>query len=256
MTERELLTAGLRELGVAECPSAADNLLRYSEILREKNKVMNLTAITDPTEIVTRHFLDCAALAPYMPQDGRVLDVGTGAGFPGMPLAILCPQTEFVLLDALRKRIDFLNEVIADLGLTNVTAVHARAEDYARDNRDTFDLAVSRAVADLRVLSELALPMIKVGGAFLAMKAEDCTEEVETAANARMILGAPDAEVLHCRSMRFPAPSCACRKRRKHRKSIRAASRKYRLRRCKSGEKYTESTPLYGKLQRVFFVRK
>ena len=197
MTERELLTAGLRELGVAECPSAADNLLRYSEILREKNKVMNLTAITDPTEIVTRHFLDCAALAPYMPQDGRVLDVGTGAGFPGMPLAILCPQTEFVLLDALRKRIDFLNEVIAELGLTNVTAVHARAEDYARDNRGTFDLAVSRAVADLRVLSELALPMVKVGGAFLAMKAEDCTEEVETAANARTVLGAPDAEVLH-----------------------------------------------------------
>ena len=189
MTERELLTAGLRELGVAECPSAADNLLRYSEILREKNKVMNLTAITDPTEIVTRHFLDCAALAPYMPQDGRVLDVGTGAGFPGMPLAILCPQTEFVLLDALRKRIDFLNEVIAELGLTNVTA--------ARDNRGTFDLAVSRAVADLRVLSELALPMVKVGGAFLAMKAEDCTEEVEAAANARTILGAPDAEVLH-----------------------------------------------------------
>ena len=208
MTERELLIAGLRELGVAECPSAADNLLRYSEILREKNKVMNLTAITDPTEIVTRHFLDCAALAPYMPQDGRVLDVGmegekrlldvgTGAGFPGMPLAILCPQIEFVLLDALRKRIDFLNEVIAELGLINVTAVHARAEDYARDNRGTFDLAVSRAVADLRVLSELALPMVKVGGAFLAMKAEDCTEEVETAANARTVLGAPDAEVLH-----------------------------------------------------------
>ena len=83
MTERELLTAGLRELGVAECPSAADNLLRYSEILREKNKVMNLTAITDPTEIVTRHFLDCAALAPYMPQDGRVLDVGNGSRFSG-----------------------------------------------------------------------------------------------------------------------------------------------------------------------------
>ena len=163
-----------------------------------------------------------------------------------------------MLLDALRKRIDFLNEVITDLGLTNVTAVHARAEDYARDNRGTFDLAVSRAVADLRVLSELRVPMVKVGGAFLAMKAEDCTEEVETAANARTVLGAPDAEVLHytVRSMRFPAPSCACRKRRKHRKSIRAASRKYRLRRCKSGEKYTESTPLYGKLQRVFFVRK
>ena len=132
-----------------------------------------------------------------MPQAGRVLDVGTGAGFPGMPLAILCPKTEFVLLDALRKRIDFLNEVIAELGLTNVTAVHARAEDYAKENRGTFDLAVSRAVADLRVLSELALPMVKVGGAFLAMKAEDCTEEVAAAANARTILGAPDAEVLH-----------------------------------------------------------
>ena len=196
MTERELLTAGLRELGVAECPSAADNLLRYSEILREKNKVMNLTAITDPTEIVTRHFLDCAALAPYIPQDGRVLDVGTGAGFPGMPLAILCPQTEFVLLDALRKRIDFLNEVIAELGLTNVTAVHARAEDYARDNRGTFDLAVSRAVADLCVLSELALPMVKVGGCFLAMKAADCAEEVQGAAHAFEVLGVGEPEML------------------------------------------------------------
>lgn len=197
MTERELLTAGLRELGVAECPSAADNLLRYSEILREKNKVMNLTAITDPTEIVTRHFLDCAALAPYMPQDGRVLDVGTGAGFPACRWRFCARRPSLCCSMHWRKRIDFLNEVIAELGLTNVTAVHARAEDYARDNRGTFDLAVSRAVADLRVLSELALPMVKVGGAFLAMKAEDCTEEVETAANARTVLGAPDAEVLH-----------------------------------------------------------
>ncbi len=101
-------------------------LLKFSALLLEKNKVMNLTAVTEPTEVVTRHFLDCAALAPHMPQGGRVLDVGTGAGFPGMPLAILCPETEFVLLDALRKRIDFLNEVIETLGLTNVTAIHAR----------------------------------------------------------------------------------------------------------------------------------
>ena len=197
MTDRELLTACLQELGIVEYPRAADNLLRYSEIMREKNKVMNLTAITDPNEIVTRHFLDCAALVPYMPQGGRVIDVGTGAGFPGMPLAILCPETEFVLLDALRKRIDFLNEVIDELGLTNVTAVHARAEDYAKEQRSTFDFAVSRAVADLRVLSEMAVPMIKVGGAFLAMKAEDCTEEVAGAQNALHILGAPEAELLH-----------------------------------------------------------
>lgn len=126
--DRRSTRAGRRRVSV--CSGQLTALFRDSA---RENKVMNLTAITDPTEIVTRHFLDCAALAPYMPQDGRVLDVGTGAGFPGMPLAILCPQTEFVLLDALRKRIDFLNEVIAELGLTNVTAVHARAEDYARD---------------------------------------------------------------------------------------------------------------------------
>ena len=197
MTDRELLRTGLNEYLSEVSDKTIDNLLKFSELLLEKNKVMNLTAITDPTEVVTRHFLDCAALAPHMPQGGRVLDVGTGAGFPGMPLAILCPQTEFVLLDALRKRIDFLNEVIETLGLTNVTAVHARAEDFAKDSRASFDMAVSRAVADLRTLSELAVPMVKVGGAFLAMKAEDCTEEVETAANARTVLGAPDAEVLH-----------------------------------------------------------
>ena len=197
MTDRELLYTGLKEFLPEVSDKMIDDLLKFSALLLEKNKVMNLTAVTEPTEVVTRHFLDCAALAPHMPQGGRVLDVGTGAGFPGMPLAILCPETEFVLLDALRKRIDFLNEVIETLGLTNVTAVHARAEDFAKDSRASFDMAVSRAVADLRTLSELAVPMVKVGGAFLAMKAEDCTEEVETAANARTVLGAPDAEVLH-----------------------------------------------------------
>ena len=197
MTDRELLYTGLKEFLPEVSEKMIDDLLKFSALLLEKNKVMNLTAVTEPTEVVTRHFLDCAALAPHMPQGGRVLDVGTGAGFPGMPLAILCPETEFVLLDALRKRIDFLNEVIETLGLTNVTAVHARAEDFAKDSRASFDMAVSRAVADLRTLSELAVPMVKVGGAFLAMKAEDCTEEVEAAANARTILGAPDAEVLH-----------------------------------------------------------
>ena len=131
-----------------------------------------------------------------MPQGGRVLDVGTGAGFPGMPLAILCPQTEFVLLDALRKRIDFLNEVIEVLGLTNVTAVHARAEDFAKENRASFDMTVSRAVADLRTLSELAVPMVKTGGVFLAMKAADCAEEVQGAAHAFEVLGIGEPETL------------------------------------------------------------
>ena len=171
-------------------------LVRYGDLLIETNKVMNLTAVTEPTEVVTRHFLDCAALTPHMPQGGRVLDVGTGAGFPGMPLAILCPETEFVLLDALRKRIDFLNEVIETLGLTNVTAVHARAEDFAKDSRASFDMAVSRAVAALRTLSELAVPMVKVGGCFLAMKAADCAEEVQGAAHAFEVLGVGEPEML------------------------------------------------------------
>ena len=192
----EILRSGFSELGLELDGRAAERYRIYYENLEETNKVMNLTAVTEPTEVVTRHFLDCAALAPHMPQGGRVLDVGTGAGFPGMPLAILCPETEFVLLDALRKRIDFLNEVIETLGLTNVTAVHARAEDFAKDSRASFDMAVSRAVADLRTLSELAVPMVKVGGCFLAMKAADCAEEVQGAAHAFEVLGVGEPEML------------------------------------------------------------
>lgn len=196
MTERALLENGLAVFVPAVYPQAVEQLLHYSVLLREKNKVMNLTAITDPCEIVSRHFLDCAALVPSIEEGASVLDVGTGAGFPGLPLAILCPRTTFVLLDAQRKRIDFLSEVIADLGLANCTAVHARAEDFAREHRASFDLAVSRAVAQLRELSELALPMVKVGGAFLAMKAADCADEVTAAAHAFAVLGADAAELL------------------------------------------------------------
>ena len=199
MTERELLTAGLRELGVAECPSAADNLLRYSEILRERNKVMNLTAITDPTEIVTRHFLDCAALAPYMPQDGRVLDVGTGAGFPGIPLKIAFPEVEVVLLDSLNKRVKFLNEVIGQLGLSKITAIHGRAEDFARQKeyREQFDLVVSRAVANLSSLSEYCLPYVKVGGRFVSYKSGKLNEELAAAQKAIHVLGGEAKEPVY-----------------------------------------------------------
>ncbi len=196
MTEWELLESGLRELNVAFSPQAVDKLLYFSDLLLEKNKVMNLTAVTAPCEVVTRHFLDCAALAPYLETGKTVLDVGTGAGFPGLPLAVLCPDVQFTLLDAQRKRIDFLNEVIAALELKNCTAVHARAEEFAAEHRAAFDVAVSRAVAELRVLCELALPMVQTGGAFYAMKAADCLDEIGSAANAFAILGAPSAELL------------------------------------------------------------
>lgn len=195
MDERELLTNGLCRLIPSVCPQAVDKLLWFSALLLEKNKVMNLTAVTDPTEVATRHFLDCAVLAPRMADGGQVLDVGTGAGFPGIPLAVLCPGTNFTLLDAQRKRIGFLNEVVAALGLTNVTAVHARAEEFAKEHRAKFDTAVSRAVADLRVLAELTLPLVKTGGVFFAMKAADCDGEVEQAENAVRTLGGAPALV-------------------------------------------------------------
>ena len=197
MTAYELLVSGLREFIPEVSPQAVDKLLRYSDLLLEKNKVMNLTAVTDPCEVATRHFLDCASLAPYIKKGETVLDVGTGAGFPGLPLAILCPGAEFTLLDAQRKRIDFLTEVVDALELTNVFPVHGRAEEFAAAHRASFDLAVSRAVADLRVLCELALPMVKVGGAFYAMKAADCMDEVGSASQAFAVLGAPSAELLH-----------------------------------------------------------
>ena len=127
MTEYQLLESGLQLAAPGFPPQAVDRLMEFSAMLLEKNKVMNLTAVTEPAEVVTRHFLDCAALAPLMPQGGSVLDVGTGAGFPGMPLAILCPGTEFVLLDALRKRADCLSDGIGGLGLPIGYAVHARA---------------------------------------------------------------------------------------------------------------------------------
>lgn len=196
MTAYELLTSGLQQLGLSVNPQAVEKLLQFSDLLLEKNKVMNLTAVTDPKEVVTRHFLDCAALAPHIGVGQTVLDVGTGAGFPGIPLAILCSGTQFTLLDAQRKRIDFLKEVVEELSLSNVMPVHARAEEFAALHRASFDLAVSRAVADLRVLVELTLPMVKRGGAFYAMKAADCMDEVGSASQAFAILGAPAAEIL------------------------------------------------------------
>ena len=196
MTAYEMLASGLQQLGLSVNPQAVEKLLQFSDLLLEKNKVMNLTAVTDPKEVVTRHFLDCAALASHIGSGKTVLDVGTGAGFPGIPLAILCPGTQFTLLDAQRKRIDFLKEVVEELSLSNVMPVHARAEEFAALHRASFDLAVSRAVADLRVLVELTLPMVKKGGAFYAMKAADCMDEVGSASQAFAILGAPAAELL------------------------------------------------------------
>lgn len=177
-----------------ELPDGALELLnRYYEMLIDTNKVMNLTAITEYSEVVIKHFADSAAIGCITDMNGNidVIDVGTGAGFPGIVLKIVYPQLSVVLLDSLNKRVNFLKNVITELGLTDISAIHGRAEDIARnkDYREKFDLCVSRAVANMSSLSEYCLPFVKVGGRFIPYKADGCDEEVKTASKAVHILG-------------------------------------------------------------------
>lgn len=177
-----------------ELPDGALELLnRYYEMLVDTNKVMNLTTITEYSEVVIKHFADSAAIGCITDMNGNmdVIDVGTGAGFPGIVLKIVYPQLSVVLLDSLNKRVNFLKNVITELGLTDISAIHGRAEDIARnkDYREKFDLCVSRAVANMSSLSEYCLPFVKVGGRFISYKADGCDEEVKTASKAVNILG-------------------------------------------------------------------
>lgn len=177
-----------------ELPDGALDLLnRYYEMLIDTNKVMNLTTITEYSEVVIKHFADSAAIGCITDMNGNidVIDVGTGAGFPGIVLKIVYPQLSVVLLDSLNKRVNFLKNVITELGLTDISAIHGRAEDIARnkDYREKFDLCVSRAVANMSSLSEYCLPFVKVGGRFIPYKADGCDEEVKTASKAVNILG-------------------------------------------------------------------
>lgn len=170
-----------------------DQFIAYYEMLVEKNKVMNLTAITEFDEVIDKHFLDSIALARYidLTQPVSVIDLGTGAGFPGMPLKIMYPDLKITLADSLNKRILFLDEVIAELGLTDIQTVHGRAEDLARDPvyREQYDYCVSRAVANLSTLSEYCLPFVKIDGAFVSYKSGEIQEELAVAKKAIFLLG-------------------------------------------------------------------
>lgn len=174
-------------------------LTRYYELLIEWNEKMNLTALTEPVDVALKHFCDSILLLSYadIPKDSSLIDVGTGAGFPSVPIKIVRPDIKLCLLDSLNKRLTFLNEVVSELGLSDVKIVHARAEDGAKkaDLREKFDFATSRAVAQLNVLSEYCLPYVRVGGAFLAMKGKYSEEEISNAKSAIKTLGGKTVKV-------------------------------------------------------------
>ena len=186
----ELLKNGFSDMKLSVSDAQIAQLEDFTARMLETNKIMNLTRITDPKEIAEKHLLDCASLLQAADFSKKsVVDVGCGAGFPGMPLHILCPSCKLTLLDSLGKRIRFLQGCIDAMNLSDIEAVHARAEEFAAKHREQYDFAVSRAVAQLNVLAELSLPLVKQGGAFIAMKSKDIDEELERAKKAIRLLG-------------------------------------------------------------------
>lgn len=185
---KEILKNAASEIGINLNDNQLDKFQKYYEILIEKNKVMNLTAITEVNDVVTKHFVDSISLINYFELNNKkIIDVGTGAGFPGIPLAIILQNTEFTLMDSLNKRINFLNEVIKLCDLNNVTTIHSRAEDLGRniEYREKFDICVSRAVANLSTLLEYCIPFVKVGGSFISYKSGNVDEELDASKSAQ-----------------------------------------------------------------------
>lgn len=192
MSNIELLVSGIKELEIEVNEEQIEKFRKYKELLKEWNEKINITAIKDDKEIDIKHFLDSLTVLKtgYIKDGQKIIDIGTGGGFPGMPVKIIFDNCEIVLLDSLNKRVKFLQEVIEELGLKNIKSIHGRAEDYGRENyREQFDIVVSRAVASLNILSEYCLPFVKVGGYFIAMKGSEIKEEVSDAEKALNILG-------------------------------------------------------------------
>lgn len=184
---------GLEKLDIKLSQEKLNKFLIYYEMLIDRNKVMNLTSITQFEEVVEKHFLDSLSIVRIvdLKQKKKILDLGTGAGFPGIPIKIAFPELEIVLMDSLNKRVLFLEDVISELGLSNITAVHGRAEEMARkpEYREQFDLCVSRAVANLSSLSEYCIPFVKKNGLFISYKAGEIDDEVHMAKKAVQQLG-------------------------------------------------------------------
>lgn len=193
MKKSEQFEKDLKEFNIVLSEHQAEQFFIYYEMMIEKNKVMNLTAITDFDEVVKKHFVDSLSLvkAYDLTSPATLIDIGTGAGFPGIPLKIVFPDLKITLLDSLNKRVDFLQSVIDSLNLKGIDAFHGRAEDYARQEnfREKFDLCVSRAVANLSVLCEYCLPYVKMGGKFISYKSDKIEEELKEAEHAMNVLG-------------------------------------------------------------------
>lgn len=199
LENKEILINGLMELNIDPTKEKVNKLLAFKEIMLEWNEKVNLTAITEEKEIFIKHFLDSATCLStgYIKEGMRVIDVGTGAGFPGIPIQILNEGLKMILLDSLNKRVIYLKEAIKRLDLINISAIHGRAEEAGRvkDNRECYDIVLSRAVASMNVLCEYCLPFAKIGGYFLCQKGPDIEEEMENAVSAIKTLGGAIKEV-------------------------------------------------------------
>lgn len=189
----DLMKEAANEVGLELTEVQYEQFIKYMRLLQEWNEKINLTAITEDEEVIKKHFIDCikAFKSDAIKNAKKIIDVGTGAGFPGLPIAIMNPNVEVTLLDSLNKRINYLNIVIRELGLKNVITIHSRAEDGARkpELREKFDVATSRAVANMAVLSEFCMPYVKKGGYFVALKGPSIDEELNNGSNAIKILG-------------------------------------------------------------------
>lgn len=196
-----LLEKGCEQLGLTVNEQQKKQFVQFYEYLTEKNKVMNLTGITEFEEVLVKHFLDSLTCvkALDMAKVKKVIDIGTGAGFPGIPLKIMFPEITFTLLDSLRKRVNFLEETFDLTGLTKIEAIHGRAEEFARNKnyREIYDVCVSRAVSNLATLSEYCLPYVRKGGFFISYKSGKVQEETEQAAKAVKILGGEIKDIIY-----------------------------------------------------------
>ena len=197
MNNKEKLVRDAKEINVDLSEGDIAKFEKYQELLLEWNEKINLTAITDENDIITKHFVDSLYCLKYVKEKDKIIDVGTGAGFPGLPIKIVSCETEITLLDSLNKRIVYLNDVIEKLGLEKITAIHGRAEEFAikPEFREKYDVVTARAVANMKVISEYCIPFIKVGGIFICMKGSDYKEELEEAKSNIETLGGKIKEV-------------------------------------------------------------